>query len=103
LRGAARALQMAMLTARTKAVFERRTVRMMIEHGGGAYWFEEQVDPINAPDEYERVQSGPLGRRTPTESRITQPEHDETRVVTYLPDGTVEGGPASDFWVFGFC
>jgi len=91
LRSEAKTLERTMLTARTKAVMERREVRLYFDEGPAKYWVEEQGDPVNAPDAYLRPTGGPLGRPVRLTTGIEFGRQTAGSRVRFLPDGQVDG------------
>ena len=85
-------LRMSMLTARTKAVMERREVRLCFDPPSMMYWFEEQSDPINAPDEFLKPSTGPLGRAFCHKSTFVRTADQPDRHIRFLPSGQIDSG-----------
>jgi len=90
LRSEAKSLRMAMLAARTKAMMERREVRLHFDPSLRTYWFEEQSDPVNAPDEFLRPSSGPLGLTIHLESKAILHALNEDQILCFYPNGKYE-------------
>lgn len=86
-RSQAQILRMAMLTARTQAVLERREVRLVFDPGGRSYYFRVQADPVNAPEDYFAPTEGPLARRYEISASLTTVLEPQKAYLRFFPGG----------------
>lgn len=78
--------------AQGKAVMERREVRLRYSEAQNAYWFEEQSDPVNSPDTYDKPSTGPLGRVIELDSALKLGSGTDNQwVMRFTPNGRTEG------------